>query len=375
MKVKKEVLIILSLVLVVLFSICVAFSFFKTKSYEVVYYVDDYNITESYDKEKRMFTFTIEKDKHFYSFYSFSSYDKKHKRILGINEKKVENEVCILVDTNGIDVNPLCSNETNTIDFRLTSEKMQEEIGYKKEENMKEATSYHNLEIYDSLENTYFIWNYKGFDVVSNEDTTTIDVFSKDQYEIPLSIQLGKYVILANYESEYTFNKFIIIDIEKHTVDQMKVKEEISFDSYFIGGHHESVYLVDKKNKIEYEIVPHKKKMRKVGTKYNKGTVYTENGFESISLTKLSAEELEFYDDNPYRYEIIDNVLYQKIGNHVMQVSEQDVDAIFCTNKDTVVYLVKDTLYSYDLAHGETKVMRNFEWNFNYKNMIFIYNS
>ena len=41
------------------------------------------------------------------------------------------------------------------------------------------------------------------------------------------------------------------------------MKYDISFQSRIVGVNNKSIFLVDEKNKEMYEIVPHKKKIRK----------------------------------------------------------------------------------------------------------------
>ncbi len=52
---------------------------------------------------------------------------------------------------------------------------------------------------------------------------------------------------------------------------------------------------------------------------------------------------------------------------------QTSVKEIVYSTEDTVYYLEGDTLYYYNDSDGEVLVISNFEWNFNYKNMIFIF--
>ena len=57
-----------------------------------------------------------------------------------------------------------------------------------------------------------------------------------------------------------------------------------------------------------------------------------------------------------------------------LKLSNQEITDIVQIEKDSVYYLVEDTLYRYNLKYGETKIMKYSEWNVNYKNLIFINN-
>ena len=55
------------------------------------------------------------------------------------------------------------------------------------------------------------------------------------------------------------------------------------------------------------------------------------------------------------------------------KISENKVKDIVYYDNESVYYLVDDILYKYSSEYGEVKIMSDFEWNFNYNNMIFVY--
>lgn len=369
LRLKKEVILFFIIIIVLIFGLIV--KLLKNKSYEVEYKINDYNIIENYNKKEKLYTFVIKNKKVNYTFYSEEKYSKKHKLINDIEEINLEDEHCLIIKSDVIENNPLCYNSIEEIDFRLTSEEMQEQLGYNN--NLKnEEKEHNNLKVYNTLDYTFLFWNYKGFDVI-NENINSISISSTDQYEIPLCVKLNEYILIPDYDDKYTFKKFYIYNILKGTKDEMIIDYEISYDSYIIGTHDKSIYLVDKVNKVEYEIVPHKQKIRIVGTSYKRGTIYTEKGFESISIDKLINEEHKFVDNNKYKYKIENEYLYQYTENSKLKISNQKINDIISIENDTVLYLVEDNLYLYNIKYGEIKIANNFEWNFNYKNLIFVY--
>ena len=367
-KLKKEVLWFLITILII---IIILINIFKSRSYEVEYKVNDYDIIENYNKKEKLYTFVIKNEETSYTVYSNLKYNKKHKLIKEIEKLEIEEEKCLLVIGNDISFNPLCSVNNEEVDYRLTSDEMLEKLKYKKDDQTTELT-YNNKTIYNTLGYTFLFWNYKGFDVI-NEKNNTISLCSTDQYEIPIAAKINNYILIADYNDKYTFSKFFIYDIEKGTKDEMVLDYEISYESYILGTYDKSIYLVDKVNKVEYEIVPHKQKIRIVGTSYKRGTIYTDKGFESISIEKLISDELSFKSDNKFDYKVENSTLYQYTGNSKLKVSNQIIKEVLRIENDSVLYLVEDTLYLYNLEYGEVKIANNFEWNFNYKNLIFLY--
>lgn len=371
MKINKDKKIILTILFVILFLILIAFNFLKTKSYEVEYDINGYKIVESYDKKRKKYNFTIKENNFLYSFISDSKYTKKRKLIKDIEEYETENEKCIKVISDKISYNYLCHNEEIELDYRITSPDMLNKLDYKKQE--EDSYKYNNKEIFTTLDYTFLIWNYKGFDYINDSKQENIQITDNDQYEIPLTYIFDKYLIMADYNSKYNFNKLYIINLEKRKVEEIKFDYNISFDSSFLGSNDKSVFLLDKKNKIEYEIVPKRKKIRIIATSNKKGLILKENGMEHISMTKIINDDLTFYEEPYYIYELKDEKLYQKIGKASLLISKNKVKDIVYKKEDTVLYLVDDSLYLFNNKYGETKIMSNFEWNFNYKNLIYLY--
>lgn len=365
---KKRVkqIIILSIIVISI----IIFNLVKDKHYEVEYKINGYNIVENYNH--KLYTFRISNDDNAFSFLKDIKYVKKHKLINNIEEIKLDNDYCLVIQSDYFTYNPLCVVDNEEVDYHLVSDEMKEKLNIKDLEEVEDNV-YNNIKVNNLLDYNYLVWNYKGFDLISKDEIKTINVLDNDTYDIPLTKIVNNYLLIADYDSKYSFSKFYVINLLKGSKEEFKIKYDISFDSYILGSYDKSIYLVDKKNKIEYEIVPHKKKIRIVGTENKQGTIYTSNGFEKISLAKLVSKEYSFYDDNRYDYKILDNKLYQVINNDKLLVSNKEIRDIIMINKDTVLYLVDDTLYLYNNLYGETKVMSNFEWNFNYKNNIYFY--
>lgn len=364
---KKRVFIFLGILIIVIFIIV---NLVKEKAYEVEYSINGYNIVENYSD--KLYTFKISNESSSFSFLENIKYIRNHKLISDIEVITQDDETCLIIKSDYFSYNPLCTIDNEEVDYHLVSDEMKEKLNIDTS-NESEEKEYNNIKINNLLDYNYLVWNYKGFDFISKDEIKTIDVLDNDTYDIPLTKIVNNYLLIADYDSKYSFNKFYVINLLKGNKEEFKIKYDISFDSYILGSYNKSIYLVDKKNKIEYEIVPHKKKIRIVGTENKQGTIYTSNGFEKISLAKLVSKEYTFYDDNKYDYKILDNKLYQVINDDKLLVSNKEIKDIITIKKDTVLYLVDDTLYLYNNLYGEIKVMNDFEWNFNYKNNIYFY--
>ena len=231
-----------------------------------------------------------------------------------------------------------------------------------------------NILLYDDDSANYLLWNYKGFNYINENSNKSIKLLNNDLYNIKIVARIDNLLLMANYNQQYNFNKFIIINMENGKKDYWAIDYEISMDSYILGINNKSVFLVDKKNKVEYEIVPYRKKMRIVGNENKKGIIYRD-GFEDISMSKLINDELQFSSSEVFNYSIVDNKLYLSLYQHgdKILISEEPELKIVEQIDDTVYYLSKDQLCVYSPYNGKKLLMEYSEWNFNSENMVFVY--
>ena len=373
-KLKKGAIIFFIIIAVVLLSIIILlYNALKTKSYTLNYDLKEYSISENYDKKKGLYYFEIEYNGVKYNFINVKKYVRERKLITDVKKYEQDDYVCLLVRSEYISFNPVCSKDKTVIDYHLIPEDLiveMKRIHYSKDIN----TSYKNYEI-KNLNQPVLIWNYKGFDLLSKDKMASIKLFNKDIYNIKLAVIVKDYLFIPDYSENYNFNKAYVIDLKKLTKKEWNLDYDISFDSYILGTHEDSIFLVDKKNKTEYELVPYNRKMRIVGTSNKKGIIYNNDKETKISLTKLASEEQSFTNDQNYKFVIKDKTLYlQYVDSSIKtKISDNDVDKIVYTNNDTVYYLVKDTLYFYNLTYGEVALITYSEWEFNNDNVIFIH--
>ena len=354
-------------ILVIIVLIIIIYNVLKVRSYSKKYSVNNYEVTEKYDKKTSNYTFFIEGYDSEYSYSINNKYLRGKKKIKEISTFIKDDYKCIVPDIKGLESIPLCTLEDKLVDYRLTGI----DFGIKEVDtsvNIEKG----NIKIENILDN-YLVWNYKSFYNINDNKIEEIKLFKKDIYDIHLATILNNYLVIPDYDSEFNFNTFYIYDLDKKDLSTWKINYDISFDSYIAGSYDKSIYLVDKKNKVEYEIVPHKKKIRIVGNESKSGTIY-QNEWKSISLTKLSNEEMYFEDNIMYKYFLDNNDLYlENVITEDKTLISKDVDKVLVTNNDYVYYLRDDDIYGYKIKIGEKLIMTNFEWNFNNDNILFIY--
>lgn len=339
-----------------------AFSFFvyiylKPRSYELPYQIGDIKITEKYEKKYQLYYFEIETSEYKYNFVKKYKYSSQRKLI---DEIKID-DACIIP----------------YIDNRASEELCIEEgIQYINIVNeAKGKIEYKDTKIFNYNNYTYALWNYKGLDILNKNKNSEINLFKNDIYNNNLAVLVDNLLLIPNYENEYSYKELILINMKTLKQDKMKLDYEISSDSYVLGVHNGSVFIVDKKEKTEYEIKPQAKKMRVIATANKNGKIYNNDGFEKISMTKLTNDNLSFTFDTYYNYYIDNNTLYLKYQNSdiLTKVNNFKNGHIIKIDDDKIYFLINDTLYFFTPHIGTIKLLQNFEWNFNYNNKIFIY--
>ena len=373
-KYRKDRIILLGVAFLFLIITIIVFiiKIFKTKSYSLDYQIKDTSISENYDNANKYYYYKLTYNNFSCDFIYESEYIKERKLISGIKKYYNDDYTCLIVDSDYFTINPLCSNKEELIDYHLIDEETKDKIKkYYKTPSTTEL-KLNNYEIYNT-EDTKVIWNYKGINIIEKDKIESVNIFKKDIYEINIATLINNYFIVADYEQTYNYDTIYIIDIDTKEVTKWKLDTEISFDSYIIGTNDKSVYIIDKKNKIEYELVPHKQKMRKVSSS-NKGIVYNNGEEEKISMDRLVSQKYNFIDKNNYTFELDNKTLYMSINssNLKTRLSNQKIDSILSINNDTVYYLIGSTIYRYNLKYGETKIMQYSELEYNNTNIIFI---
>ena len=101
------------------------------------------------------------------------------------------------------------------------------------------------------------------------------------------------------------------------------------------------------------------------------GKIY-QNGFQEVSINKLVYQDVFFNNSMIVQYENNDGSFYQIWDGKRIKIRDNPVKSVVGYKDGTVYYLIEDCLYSFSETMGERKILQNFEWNFNYSNVIFI---
>lgn len=369
---KKKYKIIISTVLGALIFCGIIFLIFRARNYEKIYKVSEFEITEEFNKNKNYYKFSLKKDGSIFEAVISSKYKgKKLIDDISFLENEEKTEKCVLFKSGKLKTYPQCKNSDGLIDYDLTS--IKNEDYYVREELEVIESTHDKAKFYQPVDLKFLVWDNVGYIYVNKDEKKDIHFLENESYYNNSSWQVGRYVLTPNYDEDYVFSSFYVIDMEKGKLSTWKLDEEISQNFYYLGTKDDKVYLVDRKNKREFSLNPRNKKMELV-SKDDEGIIWNDD-WEPVSLTKLTSENYYFSNEKTFDYYLENENLYLQVADskYNVKVSNKKVDKLVATKDDMVFYLVKDKFYSYSTFYGETLLAEYSEWNFNNVNSIYVY--
>lgn len=363
-----------ALIIIIVIALLILYSLLHARNYEKKYTINEFEVLEQFDKKKQVYLFQVKKEDQNWEFIVEHKYITKHKLLNEIELLETDDTKCLKIKSEKLTTYPQCNTKDELISYHLVANDMKEKLGDEYFPSLKSETkTYEKIDIKNIDDNTYYIWNYKGFYQINKNKQANIKLFDKDIYDISNVIKVNNILVIPNYNETYYFNRFYLLDLKEGKTTTWDFKDSLYFDGYNLGYDKNSLFYLDRKTKLEWEIDPKKKRMRKVGTENKDGKILKNNNWEKISITKLINESQYFEKEEIYHYEINQGLYVSYLNSQTKKkISDKDVKEIVAILNDKVYYLVGHSLYYYSTQMGEVEVMSYFEWNFNYKNMIFI---
>lgn len=357
---KKHILFLLFLV--ILFIVFIIF-YKKPRNYVKEYVISAYKVEEKYNTNG-YYVFNVTYNNIKYPFMVKEKYLNKRNLIQKIEVNEQNNIICILPISKYLSFAPLCSSNNMLLSFNNVENDI--DFDYKK---IKKLHKEFNKVLINNLYNkSYLLYNYSGFYFISGDKQEDIKLFDSDNYDINLLYKYDKYLILADYNDEFYFSNFIIIDSKTGKTDKIELENKISMNSRFLGHYKKNVYLIDEKEQKEYKINIKKKEVSEV-----EGSIYDGKELVHYKEKTIINKKLSFYNSNYFKYLLEDKKLYQIINNEKILITTEEVSKIVYNDDESIYYLSSDKLYVYNRIDGNILLMQNFEWNFKNENMIYIF--
>lgn len=242
--------------------------------------------------------------------------------------------------------------------------------------------------IFDNITTTVAITTYKGI-VINDKE---INLFKKDIYNNKLSVFIDNYYIIADYESNYSFNYFYIVNLDTKKITKLESKNDISYDSYIQGIVDNKIYLYDKDNETQYEINIEENKINIVSSD-NYIKYYSNNKWEKMNKAKANKEiyfNYQTLDNNFTSYDYVEEInnyfyLYNKDGiSYKLYRVDKDNLSVYkyildvpttnvYFNNNYLYYVYKNKLYYYSDSTGLKTMLENSELEFNDTIKYYIY--
>lgn len=368
----------------------------KTNS---LYGEDDYYFEVSHEKFKINFQVPI-------------NYNKAEKIISTIKYEKISNMYCVmpifkgnkvLTDIMCIDVQGK-KNKSKFTEMKfyhdLSSDKKKslskfvkslEKYGYNADDYEDNASSHklsNTIILFDDniVENHYVAMeNYKGISLY-NSKQVNVKLFDNDVYKKPVKIFSDKYYIVADYNEEYSFKNFYVVNLINGKVSKIRSYDDLSFDIIVQGFVNDDIYFFDKDLETQYKISLKHETVEKVSDKDN--LKYYNGKWSTMTLNEAASGKKfdKYYADAPNGFVKADCVddkvgycyFYKKQNGNLYDVYRADVQNknmityLFTTSDmDSVIYL-NDYIYFlngsgvyYYHDKGVRQVLENKELEFN----------
>ena len=245
------------------------------------------------------------------------------------------------------------ANTLNNEDIKKEFEKYKYKNKY--QDKTKQISISNTQSIYKEniKKNTYIaLETYKGLKLFNGKETE-IKLFENDVYKKPISIFTDKYYLVADYNSEYTFNKMNLVNIINGEKITIRSYDDISFDSYIMGEVEGKIYLFDKENNKEYEIDLEEKMINQIGNKNN--IIYYNGKWTTITLNEAKSGKKFTTHKDIKGYEKVDKInnyyYFYKKDNNKYQVYRADKNNknlktyLFDTTDITNITYINDNIY------------------------------
>ncbi len=256
--------------------------------------------------------------------------------------------------------------------------------------------SYEGLQVCKDFPEGYGVTYWSGANLFSfqKDNFKTTYLFNKARTNNKLSLLAGHYYVTVDTDSNTNFDSFHLVNVKDGGKDTIYLEggSYLSRNIYFAGKKGDSVYVVDRSNRKEYEIHTTQKSVKEIGNDVTgKGKYFNGNELADIDINLLMDREYYFnYNVNvpelQEKYGIIDvresndKYYFKTPMNEVYYVLKSDLDhpvKLFRFGNfkewkvigDSVFGINGNTVYMYNLDYGLKPILKSGELLSNYYNI------
>lgn len=276
--------------------------------HDIEYKVDGYNIHEILTQHQKdeidNYYFEITKDNIVFNF-QIDNVRQGSKLIKSIEYFKNVNYECMVpvLRIKGEYLNVVCKKDDvyyNYSDIKGSDPEVDlfaKEYDHTYENSDKIVKDNANLFVYANLIKNHYmaLEYYKGIYIINSKNSyKRVSLFKKEKYSKPLSTIVNNYYIIADYNEEYDFHKFILVDLGTGIKSTITSNQAISFNSYIQGTIGNSVYLFDKDNQKQYKINVKNSTVSEIGNVNSGIKIYQDGEFIDANVYEATEKELVF---------------------------------------------------------------------------------
>lgn len=361
--------------------------------HDTSYYIGNYKISEKLDvRDNNNYYFVLSNGDFKINFQIFYNFGKASNVIKKVYYGKSDGYTCVLPEFKGgrilTDVMCLGHNSNELIlyhnlgkSFDFVSKFPYSSSKYVDKAKGKSISNSVSVYSDNFIRNHYLAMeNYRGLSLFNSSlssSYSSVKLFNSDVYTRGISYFFDKYYITADYNSQYTFNKFYVVNLVNGNMKEIRSYSDISFDSYIEGYYDGNVYLFDRENKCQYVI-----SIDDETVKRNENIMIYDGKFHSISLNDALNGKLFYNYSVSSKFEHADLVgnyyyFYKKSGDKYLvyradRFNKSLITYVFTTSDfnsvsyvgDYVYYVLDDGYYYYG-RYGTRRVLVNNEKEFN----------
>lgn len=348
--------------------------------------------------------FDVKIDNTLFSFFYENKFYKTKRVIDNIYYYEKDDLKCIYpVLKNNNYLNIICSKDNILYSYSYFENELEQFVNIIKEKgcynklfiNKEKKINFSNITIFQDniLDDTYiYIWKYNGFYTLTNKKINQLNLFTNDTYLNKLGINISKYYIIPNYDKQYEYDKFYIINMKNNNIKELKFKKNnyVTNDYYINGVVNNNLYIFDTDNLIQYKINPRRNKYEIVGNQELDGLYYN-NGWQKLKIYDFKENKITF--DNSYKVpskiKNYDNIFnykdsyYYSYNNNYIYYNDTTKDFLYLFNlgeisnvmlvEDTLYFIKDNALYYYNMKTGIKKIVIYDDLAFNKINRYDVY--
>ena len=361
-----------------------------------------FNIKEIYTQKKKNeinnYYFEITVDDITFNYQTYNNYKKANYIIKDVDYYDGEYKCINIKDKEGKSISDVICIKDNIEYFYQVIKNKEKNLdkfiknlkGYNKyTDNKKYKINADPVILYtDNLIDNHFLalQNYKGIYLINEKDKVkNITLFKNDVYTNSSSIVSNNYYVSADYDKEYKFHEFNLVNIKNGKKKKIISNDAISLDSYIQGTINKDIYLFDKSNKLQYRINL-KNNTVKVSGRVSEGIqIYENNKFKIGSAYDASSNKILFNKYsvktkfNNKEYSKVDKVGNKLSGYYYLYLKEDNEYKVYrvnIQNKDILTYLFTtndiNNIYYYEdyIYYKEDNYLKYFQNNLGYKTLL-----